>query len=700
MGNTTQGVHNLGSCVLYPSSHFQVNCFDMIPSVSIISAYYLQDHMVFIGHESVDSFSNTTLANEYVIEKPHCINQAHVTKNELFLALSNGIISILNPVTLEFKSKIVPEKLIPGKATCMIKGHSMLFLGHLAGDVTMWDLETKKLFREYSTPKISPVEYFAYSYRYSLLCVSSGNTIGCKIKIIGTKNCYEMNLEGVIGKCVGLIIFDDQNFVCAQETYRNQILLWDIISGNLLVIALCPEFFPKCNATSLCRTNLNDMGFAVGFTQNSIAWGEIKYNEKTCKYYFLWNGRAKSIIDGNVVALRYSQELKGFIIICDRPLVLFLKDLDQEILKEQNKMQNLTLDECDEDCNNKVKVYRKGQINKVQIVSKDVVKKIRERYDGKQEYKEREIDDNEKIRGFMRMYEDEEKKDMKVEEVKEKKENKIEERVNDRGKKLGRGNVWGVIENEDDRLRIEGEKFKEKLKVRKNDVDNIGDYEKNVDSTMTEESIKLLKQKIELAIVEKTIENLKQTEKINSLHNQDTFLEENKETVSNAITDYAIKDSLPIVTNTAQDTQIEPIKPSHIENPKKIQESHDQIKKSSEDKNLLSQLEPIENTLIKNSEKNEPAEEFKDPVLELKINSNEPAKKLLSEESSNESKTAPATTVPPPIKKQSSPFQVFLNIKKPELLKENPSATHKEIVLKVTQLWGQLTEIEKRQYSL
>lgn len=708
MGNIPQGVHNLDSCVLYPSSHFQLNCLDVTPSVSIVSAYYLQDHMVFIGHESVDCFLNTTLVNEYVIEKPHSVNQAHVTKNALFLALSNGFVTILDPVTLEFKDKIVPEKLIPGQATCMIQGHSMLFLGHIAGDITMWDLETKKLFREYSTPIISPVEYFAYSYRYSLLCVSSGNTTGCKVKIIGTKRHHEMNLEGVVEKCVGLITFDDRNLLCAQETYRNQILLWDIISGSLLVIALCPEFFPKCSVSSICQTNFGNMGFAIGFTHNSIAWGEIKYNEEACQYYFLWSGRAKSTVDGNVVALRYSQELKGLIIICDRPLVLFLKDLNKETVKVQNKKPLFALSEHEEhlDYSTNVKVYRKGQTNKVtQIsqVSQDVVKKIRERLDGKQEYKEREIEDKEKIVNFMKIHEEEmARKVVEEKEVEEIEEKKIEESkdqvvdlVENIGKELNGGNIEKTIENNEEKLKIEKDTVEDEPRMEEDIIVKTEIHEHSECSLIPEESNKPSKQIIEPSIVEKTLE-------IPNLHNQDTSLEEKKETVSNTIIHQVIKENLPITIDAALHTITEPltIELSQTENSQKIQNHHNDVKNSSEAQLSLSQSKPIENIPEKSLEKTEPIEESKGSVPEEKINFDEPSKTLTSGESIKDAKTAPAATVTLPIKKQLSPFQVFLNSKKPELLKETPSATHKEIVLKVTQLWGQLTEVEKRQYSL
>ncbi|OMJ68016.1 hypothetical protein SteCoe_34667 [Stentor coeruleus] len=196
-------------------------------------------------------------------------------------------------------------------------------------------------------------------------------------------------------------------------------------------------------------------------------------------------------------------------------------------------------------------------------------------------------------------------------------------------------------------------------------------------------------------IVEKNIEKI---EEMNDLHNQDKVLEENKETVSKTIINEVIKENLPIATDSNLNPKIEllSIEPSHIENPKKIQESHDEIKNLPEGQISLS----IENTPAKYSETIVSVEESKNLVPEEKVNSDEPAKTLTPGGSSNEDKTPPSITVPPPVKKQLSPFQVFLNSKKPELLKENPSATHKEIVLKVTQLWGQLTEVEKRQYSL
>jgi hypothetical protein len=219
--------------------------------------------------------------------------------------------------------------------------------------------------------------------------------------------------------------------------------------------------------------------------------------------------------------------------------------------------------------------------------------------------------------------------------------------------------------------------------------------EKHECSLIPEELIIPSKQIIEPSIVEKTTE-------IPNLHNQDTTIEENKETVSNTTIHEVIKENLPIAIDATLYTKTEPlpIEPSQMENSQKIQKPHNDVKNSSEAELSLSQSEPIENTAEKRLEKSEPVEESKSPVPEEKINSDEPSKTLTLGESIKDANTAPAATVTPPIKKQLSPFQVFLNNKKPELLKENPSATHKEIVLKVTQLWGQLTEVEKRQYSL
>jgi hypothetical protein len=115
----------------------------------------------------------------------------------------------------------------------------------------------------------------------------------------------------------------------------------------------------------------------------------------------------------------------------------------------------------------------------------------------------------------------------------------------------------------------------------------------------------------------------------------------------------------------------------------------------------LKQLEPVSKPLEPVSK---PLESLSKP-LEPESNSSKPElpKQLHPEESKSPNPPPAVQTTPDPSKpapkKPSTPFQIFLSHKKPEILKENPSATHKELVMKVTQLWGQLSESDKLKFS-
>ncbi|CAG9322236.1 unnamed protein product [Blepharisma stoltei] len=111
--------------------------------------------------------------------------------------------------------------------------------------------------------------------------------------------------------------------------------------------------------------------------------------------------------------------------------------------------------------------------------------------------------------------------------------------------------------------------------------------------------------------------------------------------------------------------------------PKKVEEP------KAEATDPLDTQKPVE---VKSPEAKEPAE-IPQPI---QTTLPQPAK---PEESPSKSPPKPE------IKKKITPFQRFVQSKKSEFLSEDPSLTHKQIVLKATELWGLLNEQEKHLYE-
>jgi hypothetical protein len=92
-----------------------------------------------------------------------------------------------------------------------------------------------------------------------------------RIQVIGTNLKFHKYLEGLVGKCAGILVFDEKNLVLGADSYKNEVLLWDIVTGSLLMNCLIPEFFPSSIPICLESTKLDNLSFAIGFTNKLVA---------------------------------------------------------------------------------------------------------------------------------------------------------------------------------------------------------------------------------------------------------------------------------------------------------------------------------------------------------------------------------------------------------------------------------------------
>jgi HMG (high mobility group) box len=567
MGNNSQGLHNLSQCVNYSGSHFQIHLLDVTPQIPVLLSYYHSKSLVFVTDEGVESFNSLVKIHEYFPIKGCYISACFFNKENLFIAENTGILKILDLNTLQVTSQIKPTKLLPGRITCIIEGLGNLYLGHVSGDITVWKASDGSFVGDVPGCSQSPVESLKYSQRYHLLIpVTSGAQT--KVRIIGVKKKYERSLQGIVQKCLGVLVIDDKNLILGLDSYNNQIVLWDIITGSLLVTAMLPEFFPLSRVTCISSTGLSATGFAIGFTSNSVVWGDIIYNQDNCCYCFEWKGRAKSSTEGNVVSICYSDEINGLLINSDKCLILELSNLNRQVKIIQQKKPMFAISEYEESneyCTN-IKVYRRTPTNKSSLINESTLKKIRDRIDGK------------KI----------------ISQVEESKD------VDDT--------------------------YAERHNTHPEPKETT-DFDPNLHSKCTESQDK--------------------------------------------------GDSLSIISHEGS--------LNHIKHP---QDTDIQDIKGADTKIEYNYSQEPQNTHIKGSE------EVKTQASSSVNNENpepEPPKPLTAP-SGTEVKTASE-------KKPVNSFQIFLKLKKPEFLKENPAATHKEIVLKATQAWSQLTEFDKKQYE-
>lgn len=766
MGNNH--LHHTESLVSFPGSAFQLNVLDVSPPVTVLTSYMKRDHLVFITYEAVECFYNNSRVYEYTLDKPHNISAFYVAEFDLFVSEDTGMVTKLDAVTLEIKEKITPSQMLPGRIISLLWYNESLFLGHSGGDVSLVSLPTRQITQIFQSSQIAPIETMSFSKRYNLLCVSIGTRDEVKVKLISTRKKMILSLAGLKGKVTGLVVFDDKNLIMASDSL-NQVALWDLITGNLLVTALLPEFFPACINTCICRIGLAPMGFALGFSNNAVAWGALEYSEDACQYFFKWKGRSKSSTDGNVVSLMYLEDTCGILLTSDRAITLVLNDLNRDVKVVQKKpLFAISQHEENIDYSTNIKIFRRNLTNKTQpVVSQDVVNRIRERVDGKRGSCDKE-EDKKAAGGLVAV--------VGVEKGV----------VGNKALDLGEGKS-SVIERHEENLGLKGEiediQLIETKDIQVIEVKNIQLKEdkniqpiekpseqipKSLDESLkfvpppeiknseilesdpinpppTEDLPKELPEIKPSPKPEPKLEESKSPEPELALNTEVEKIEESKE-VSKPLTALLpetpqiqikpqekipeprqpLPEEVPLTEPkseeislatpsipTTEDIESVPIQsesqisePSPLVPPSEPVISETQITSPDPPISIPQSIEthlipaPLEELNTKN--------EIHNPIIESKavIESN-----LIVSDQNLKSETVPVISksideeskksepVVQVVKKPQTPFQVFLAHKKPEILQDNPTATHKEIVMKVTQLWGSLSESEKHQYS-
>ena len=733
MGNNQQGVHDLSKCAQYLGSRFEIHLLDTKPPSMILYSYITNKQLYFITNEGVECFDQATnKSHDYLLQQGHSIGICYYTPDVLFLAENTGVLLVLDPISLRLIKEIKPSRLLPGRITCMIEASGNLYLGHMSGDVTEWNIDNGNFVNEYTSNSTLPVTCLRFSHRYQLLLVSYSHNVEGNLRSFGTQRKYEKRFDGNIGQISGLLIFDQKNIVLGVDYVENKICLWDIITGSLMAMSLLPEFFPMSNVTCICSTSLGNLAFAIGFTNNSVAWGNIGYSQDDSQYYFSWKGRAKCATPGNVIAINYCDDTKGFFVSCDKSVVLALANLDQDVRIVQYKKPLFALSDSDEnnDYTTKVKVYRReltnqsiisnisaasnkpvssnkpAAWNKHVIANESMVKKIRERIDGKAQepsvQSKIEITLEENIANFMK----------NIEVTKEEKYNDI---VNEEIIVNVEVDNFEIIKKYDEKKKIE-EKIEEKKEIEiEQIIDETGEEHEEV--KLEERNIDIIEKKTEEIIGANNEENNeKNTEEINEEeaeaidieiplrdnkdqewkreHNE----EEEKYDQLNRITKEIDKPGNNFDSNIVN-TMI--VNVNDVENQQKLDEKKETELPPIEKVNPIIQKSDSNNEIINPSpivsiESSIYPEEKKIGHKENSLNNvNTGIKNISSEPAPMNQNSNPAAPKP----KKLSPFQIFLKIKRPELLLENPTATYKEIVLIVSQLWGNLSESEKSQYE-
>ena len=576
----------------------------------------------------------------------------------------------------------------------MLEAHGNLYLGHMSGEITVWGLEQGICIDEYPFECPAPVDAMRFCNRYHILVYSYSNSTEGRVKAVGTRRKYSKTFDGTVGKVLGLLIFDEKNIVLGVDSFSKQILMWDIITGNLLLSSLLPEFFQACSATCMCATGLSKqgLGFAIGFTNNSVAWGSLGYNQEACHYFFDWRGRAKSTTEGNVLNIAYSESIEGLVMSCNRSMVLILEGLSREtkVVEQKKPLFSLTDREETHEITTNIRVYRRTPTNKFPSINQDMVNKIRERIDGKK------ISENsEKSEGGKRVENLSGKNEVvkivegtegvggvrgKYEEVLKDTEEDVEVIDLNEEEREDRGVIGIDNEYKSDLIGDKSENMLEdtgKISDEGADLDVGVPVEfKEVDKDISENMPTYSEIYTEKVIVDEEIEAPVSIAKIPE---EITHQENNEKILENEVINQSIKSDFIIV--------------AEIINPQEEKEMPSGSTSVHEDKSLENNREEEESKEFRstaNHENHTRSESITDEIEEKK--NHKPEIEGNKAEVMNKVENTPK---PKPL----SPFQLFLQAKKPELLKDNPSITHKEVVMKVTKLWGELTEEQRQMYE-
>ena len=751
MGNNH--LHHTDSLVSFPGSAFQLNVLDVSPPVTVLTSYLKRDHFVFITYEAVECFYNNSRVYEYTLEKPHNISAYYLAEFDLFVSEETGLVTKLDAVTLEVKEKITPSQMLPGRIFCLLCYNDSLFLGHSGGDITLITLSTHQITQIFQSSQIAPIETMSFSKRYNLLCVSIGTRDEVKIKLISTKKKMVLSLAGLKGKVSGLVVFDDRNLIMASDSL-NQVALWDLITGNLLVTALLPEFFPACINTCICRIGLAPMGFALGFSNNAVAWGALEYSEDASQYLFKWRGRSKSSTDGNVLSLMYLEETFGILLTSDRAITLVLNDLNRDVKVVQKKpLFSLSQHEENIDYSTNIKIFRRNLTNKAQpMVNQDVVNRIRERVDGKRGSCDKEDDKkvtvgveglekgrgddkglnsaegkrgknegNDESRGVNVEIKTTQLAEIKSIQPKENLTEKVQEILHESLKFIPPAEIIHpkILESEPENPHSKEDNPKEEPQSH---FQVTPEKEPNFEKSQTPEAKLPINMQVEKFEEEKEVSKPlssieSETPKVPEIPLEkipepgqsppETIIltdpKSEEYPISTPIQSIPIPESLESIPSSSEsklpDSNPQAPHKESILSETLIQSPDPQVH-LTQSIETLSIPTPLEDLSTSNEIKNpiiesKPTNDSSHPVSDqnMKPEAIPVLSKPLDEESK---KPEPVVQV---VKKPQTPFQVFLAHKKPEILKDNSAATHKEIVMKVTQLWGSLSESEKHNYS-
>ena len=371
--------------------------------------------------------------------------------------------------------------------------------------------------------------------------------------------------------------------------------------------------------------------------------------------------------------MNYSDQVKGLLINCDRSLVLELPNLNKEVKVVQQKKKMFALNEFEacNDLSTSIKIYRRINTIKPSVVSEVTIKKIRERFEGK---------NNEKIKGDdQKIYEKIEEKPYRIPketidavyETKELEEKyqfveKKNEDINDRNSERKREDFEKDFKY--------NKKFEEGSLLEKNQNEEKSEFV-NIDIMEAEENFEILSDPLRPEYEENDIKHT-----INNFSLEKT---QDKDLKNIDIED--AKDS----TNFEQDTKL-----NHpTEKSQEISKTEEKIPESPKIEEKIPEIPKIEEKdpeIPKIEEKNREIPKTEEKNREIP---------KTEEKNSEIPKTEEKKSLDPGQPKPLSPFQQFLRVKKPELLSQNPSLKYKDIVLIVSQLWKEISESEKKLYE-